>query len=692
MSRKKRERPTKTEAPSLIVEPGQTDWTKEDKLWLAFSLVSSAIVYLWTMWPTMAGGDAGELTTVAYTLGIIHPPGYPLFTLIGHLFTYLPIGTVGYRVNLVSVVCTLGAHLFLFLTIYRLTKKAWLASALTLVLGFSALTWRYAILAEVFALNELFTAALIYGFVRVLQTKSTKLVYVLSFLFGLGLTNHHTLLFVGTPVGLYLLWHLRGQLLKTKPLLIVFGLFALGFLPYAYLFWSSGKVPLVAWGDITTWEGFTTHLFRKEYGTFKLATEGSNRNPLFWGLLYFIQNFAETVLYIGVIPFVTGIYLVLKKRTSILIHPLWLIAPVAYLVVFHTLANLPFVDGAALYKDIVSRFWLMPNLLFIPVVALGLVYLLNHDKIKAHARLVKYVVLLLPLIALAKNFRHENHRDNYTFSDFGRYLLRDLPQNAVYFSLGDINTNSTRYVQNCEGFRPDVKILDRSLMSYNWFKRIATKHYPDVTLPGNAYHPTQKGSYDFKRLINANFDRHKVYMTAVKLKDSNEAVDKAWEAQYQLVPYGLTQRVVSKDVLVPIDEYISESGKFLVDPVASFPRKPLPDSWDAVIQANYWLAHHTRAAEILRYALRTQEKAYFAVAEKLLEELVAKNQSPPPDYFKNLGIAHQHLAKLSEGADRQRHETRMLEVWEFFVKRTDRRDKTYEDIRSVLKAYGRLKS
>lgn len=660
-------------------------------MWLGFSLGAAAIVYLWTMWPSMAGGDSGELTAAAYTLGIVHPPGYPLYTMIGHLFTYLPFGTVAYRVNLLSVICGLGAQALLFFTVMRLTRKSWIAAALTLLWAFSVLTWRYSIQAEVFALNNLFAAGLLLGFVRVLQTRETRLLYILSFVFGLGLSHHHTLVFVGAPIGLYLLWYMRDKL---KPLAMVglFALFFLGLLPYCYLFWASARAPLVSWGEITSWDGFMTHLLRKEYGTFKLATEGTNERPLFWGLVYFFENLAETVLYLGLVPLAAGVRALFKKRADIAMHPLLLVMPALYLVVFHSLANLPFVDGAALYKDIVSRFWLMANLLFIPVVAIGVLRVLAHEKAKPFAGTVKYALLALPFVGLAVNYRTENHRDNYTFAEFGRNLLKNLPQNAVYFSLGDINTNSVRYVQNCEGFRTDVKVLDRSLMSYNWFKRIANKHYPDVTLPGTAYHPTSKGAYDFKKLIAANFDRHQIYMTSPKLKDSNEAFDKAWETTYQLVPYGLTQRVILKNSPFAIEEYVKDSEKFLVDPVASFPRKPLPDSWDNVIQANYWLAHHTRAAEILRYALRTQEKVYFQVAEKLLEELVVRNQGPPADYFKNLGIAHQHLAKLSDGPDKQRHETRMLEVWEAYVRKTDRRDKTYEDIRSVLKAYGRLKS
>lgn len=691
MSRKKRKPPAKPAAPETPSTAAESPWTREDWIWLALSLAFSAIVYLYTMWPSMAGGDSGELTTAAYTLGIVHPPGYPLFTMLGHLFTYLPFGTVAYRVNLLSVVCGLGAQALLFLTLMRITRKSWLAAALTLMFAFSVLTWRYSIQAEVFALNNLFAAALLYGFIRVLQTREAKPLFLLSFIFGLGLSNHHTLVFIGAPVGLYLLWFMRERL-RPVSVLALFGLFFAGLLPYYYLFWASERIPLVSWGEITSWDGFMTHLLRKEYGTFKLATEGSNEHPLFWGLVYFAENVAETVLYLGVIPVLAGVYVLLKKRTEAAMNPLLLIMPALYLVVFHSLANLPFVDGAALYKDIVSRFWLMANLLLMPVTAFGVLYLLAHERVKPFAATLKYFLLALPLAGLALNFRTENHRDNYTFAEFGRHLLRNLPRNAVYFSLGDINTNSIRYVQNCEGFRADVKVLDRSLMSYNWFKRIANKHYPDVTLPGQAYHPTAKGSFDFKKLIAANFDRHQIYMTSPKLKDSNEAFDKGWENHYQLVPYGLTQKVNLKNSPVQIDEYIKESEKYLVDPIALFPRKPLPDSWDNVIQANYWLAHHTRAAEILRYALRTQDKAYFLIAEKLLEDLVVKNQSPPADYFKNLGIAHQHLAKLSDGADKQKHETRMLEVWEAYVRKTDRRDKTYDDIRSVLKAYGRLKS
>src|SRR5690349_21007066 len=63
------------------------------------------IVLLRTVAPTVYAYDSAEFPIGAATLGIIHAPGYPLYLLITHLFTLLPVGDVAYRVNLFSVVC-----------------------------------------------------------------------------------------------------------------------------------------------------------------------------------------------------------------------------------------------------------------------------------------------------------------------------------------------------------------------------------------------------------------------------------------------------------------------------------------------------------------------------------------------------------------------------------------------------------
>jgi hypothetical protein len=74
------------------------------------------IIYFLTLAPTVGGGaDSGELTAVAYTMGVAHPLWYPLFTLLGKLFTLIPLGTVGWRVNLLSAAMSSLACFFLCL-------------------------------------------------------------------------------------------------------------------------------------------------------------------------------------------------------------------------------------------------------------------------------------------------------------------------------------------------------------------------------------------------------------------------------------------------------------------------------------------------------------------------------------------------------------------------------------------------
>src|SRR5258707_15234108 len=91
-----------TSARRFVARPGP----------LATSLavgVVALVVYSRTLAPSVPTGDSGELITVAGVLGIAHPPGYPLFSMLGHLFTPLPSGSPPLRVNLLSALFAPGA-------------------------------------------------------------------------------------------------------------------------------------------------------------------------------------------------------------------------------------------------------------------------------------------------------------------------------------------------------------------------------------------------------------------------------------------------------------------------------------------------------------------------------------------------------------------------------------------------------
>src|SRR5579862_331877 len=120
------------------------------------------LVYLRTMAPTVYGLDSAELTTGSYVLGIVHSPGSPTFLLLGHLFSWLPVGDVGYRVNLVSVAGAAAAMAAFCAVLLRLLDDPIAAAAGTWLLAFTYYFWVSAVAAELYSLQAFFLAALIW--------------------------------------------------------------------------------------------------------------------------------------------------------------------------------------------------------------------------------------------------------------------------------------------------------------------------------------------------------------------------------------------------------------------------------------------------------------------------------------------------------------------------------------------------
>src|SRR5436305_7811001 len=97
-------------------------------------IVAAAALYIVTLAPTVMPGDYAEFQFSAAILGVPHPTGYPLYILLGKLFTLLPVGDVAYRVNLSSAIYMAGAVGMLYavgLKMLRLLgwERVWWAAA-----------------------------------------------------------------------------------------------------------------------------------------------------------------------------------------------------------------------------------------------------------------------------------------------------------------------------------------------------------------------------------------------------------------------------------------------------------------------------------------------------------------------------------------------------------------------------------
>ncbi len=264
-----------------------------------------------TLYASVPGGDAGELLAEACALGQAHPPGYPLFTMLYHAWVrsvpssaaaawgvplpaaapWIPAGgaeleasLVAWKANLLSALLGSGAASFVALTVSVLGRgrgHGAVASALAGAgagVGFalSELTWQYSVGAEVFALNNLLVAVLVwltvsYGAAR--SEAERELWVALGALWsGLALTNQHTaVLFEAALVGWVLWFEWRSRGLRPARLTLWSCLFFAGLAPYAYLPWAQlRRRQQGSWGDSTTLAGLVHHLRRGDYGTFRL--------------------------------------------------------------------------------------------------------------------------------------------------------------------------------------------------------------------------------------------------------------------------------------------------------------------------------------------------------------------------------------------------------------------------------------
>src|SRR5258705_6601068 len=171
----------------------------------------AALAALWayalTLSPTVAwvnlGEDSGDLLAASVTLGIPHPTGYPLFVLLGRLATFLPVGSIAFRINLVAAVAAAVSVYALVRLACALAPEAsrhwtaaFAAATCALLYASSRGAWSQSVLSEVYTLNAAFLAVILWLLVEAERDQDPRRLLLASYLFGLGLTNHLLLLAV----------------------------------------------------------------------------------------------------------------------------------------------------------------------------------------------------------------------------------------------------------------------------------------------------------------------------------------------------------------------------------------------------------------------------------------------------------------------------------------------------------------
>jgi hypothetical protein len=460
-------------------------WSRRDLLIASGIWAFFVLLYMRTVAPSLlAEGDGIELAMVSYLLGIAHPTGYPLFTLLGYIFTHLlPWGNVAGRLAIMSSLFSAAAvgAVYALVRQLRVDRFGALLAALTFGLGQAA--WTVATRGDVHGLNALLMALSTMLLVRWGQElnrqaapgeaeawrRAAPYLTACAFVCGLSITNHITTYLLAPAFLVYFL--LAGKPFWTSPRRLI-GPFIAFLAPlglYAYIPFRGSQlladpalaadpagvgVPLrVAWGLVSPhylsggWDGFVNLVLGLDYAPGMLGIPWSEA-PL--RLAAIPALLAQQLSAAGLILGTVGLFILARRlpREAVLFG--------LVLIAFAAQVTRATEQNMAIF--------LIPTYLVL-ALCLGLAGSAATSQIGRWLRirggdtagaLASGALLLIPLSLLVANFAVVDRSADRSVDQYTQTLLdSNPPQGAVLLGAGDFVV-PIRYRQMIDGLRPDL--------------------------------------------------------------------------------------------------------------------------------------------------------------------------------------------------------------------------------------------
>lgn len=443
----------------------QSSWTRLWGTWPAAAPPALIVlillaVYAATAPRTVALEDDGIFILATLDAGVAHPPGYPLFVLLGRLLSYLPLGSPAFRLHLVSGLFGALACAMLYLIGRRISVPAWAAAIAALGWGLSEHFWSQAIITEVYTLNSLLCLAVFYCLLCAQNNGAPRIVPLrwAALCFGLGLANHWPLIVLAGPAFLILLVPLGRQVIARLPGLVLVALSSAGIL-YGWMVWRSHHQGVVNfYGPIDSLESFWFIISRKGYAGIDTSPTATILDDLAF-VWFFAKNLATQITLPG------GLLALLGTVCAWRAGHRWVVLAALAVVVMHGFALAVLLNfDFDYFKMAVFRpypitaygFWA----LWVGYgLGAGLAWLHATPGGRIGARFAAPCALAIPLYLLSNNL-HVNDRSEYRFAaDYARKILTTLPDNAVYLAHGDVEVGPMGYFHHIEGLRPDIELI-----------------------------------------------------------------------------------------------------------------------------------------------------------------------------------------------------------------------------------------
>ena len=501
----------------------------------ALTALGIFILYVLTLAPTTAMWDTSEYMASAFVLGNPHPPGNPLFVLLGRVFSVLPIPvSVAVKINLLAAVTSAISAGFWFLITERVLV-GWLTSrwqritggVLAAIIGATAFTvWNQSVVNEkVYTVSLLGLAAISWLTVRWSDDPdgpaADRVLVLIAYLLGLGYSNHMMGFLAAPAVAVAVLVRRPQTILRWKLIALCLVAIFAGITVFAFQPIRAAYFPAINEGEPTgcrmafdwactfskeTWDAFMYNFNRGQYGkpnVFDRQAPFFGQLGMYW--LYFKwQWIRDSAMQMGVLQnMLAALYMLLglfggwvhwqRDRRSFWYFGTFMFTLTLLLIFYlnfkygHSQCMLDSTNVPCEVRDR-DYFFLISFSAWGVWAALGFIFvweaiaeMLGSERVQLgkealtlptrRSWMIASPVLLIALLPLALNWTDASRAGQTLTRDFAYDMLNSVEPYGILVTVGDNDTFPLWYAQEVEGIRRDVVVANTSLLNTDWYLR-----------------------------------------------------------------------------------------------------------------------------------------------------------------------------------------------------------------------------
>jgi hypothetical protein len=507
-----------------MMEPfSEQSYRSKTLLGAAFVCFVALLIYRLTFAPTVTLVDSGELIVAARFLGVAHPPGFPLYLILAHVFSLLPFGSIAVRINSASGIFAALACGMLTLVAAELFKSgslpsesksekrkkarkakpgegsclpdSWIILAASvsagLLLAFSRTLWSYATIAEVYTLNGLLILTMLFLMLRwrscivngnnyaPIKGSSRRSIpaitaydvwlYAAAIVFGLALGVHHVTVGLLLPALAAMVWRTQGirffasrRLLYAAVVSIAAVIAVDSYLPLA----ASAR-PILNWGDPSSFQALWWHITGRQYQVFVSFTPAIAGPELLKFGNFLLHEFGFWWLPLPLLLAAIGyISMFRRDRTAF------------WFLVLIVLFNLGYALNYEIAED--KDAYYLPTFISVAIAyGYGMREVLQRFASSIRAP-VAGLTLIIPLLGLVAHWPYNNRSHYFIAHDYVENIQSTIEPNSLLLTLDWQVASPMLYTREIEQRRRDIKAIDVQLLRRSWYFDYLQRSYPDL--------------------------------------------------------------------------------------------------------------------------------------------------------------------------------------------------------------------